>query len=435
VAISRRPGRQKKHDPVSPASQTADSWKRSALGIAFVAVGLLGRASIDKLLALRAASESIALWAQLQSIVDLVGGVVLAGIGTGLTVLVSRSETNEERIGLLYSALRLGLRLALPFAMALAVLGTFGPLWTGAERMAPFMVVAAAVVGLASVIPGLVNAFWLGEQRRGRTLVLATATQGSVIIAGLLAPPGVMLPAMLLALMLPALALAAGILRRGSLNTEDTRGTDRALLRYLLPGLSIGILSPLSMLLIRGLAAHAMTWQDVARMQAVWRASDWNTTIAGAGLYLFFLPRFSRAVESGRLPEELRRTVRWLLAPCALALLALALLQQRILPALYDDSFIVSPIAAALFYAGDMIRILSWVFLYALYALRRTVLIALGELFSLPLFALMLALVGEELTLEIAAALWLLAYAIYAAFNAWGAGLSSGRTRQPRSHR
>ena len=416
------------HDvPIGLEAGDRTAWKRTALGIAFVAVGLLGRATIDKLIALRAAPESVVLWAQLQSIVDLVCGVVLAGLGTGLTVLISRSETTEERIGLLYSALRQGLRLALPFAIALAALGAFGSTCAGGERMAPFMAVAAAMVGLASVIPGLMNAFWLGEQRRGPTFLLAAATYGPVIIVGLLAPPGVMLSAMLLAFMLPALALGAGILGGGSVGSRDNAANDRALLRYLLPGLSIGIMSPLSLLFIRGLAAHAMSWQDVARMQAVWRASDWVTTLAAAALYLFFLPRFSRAVQGGRLAKELRRTVARLLLPAALALVALALLQQRILPALYDDSFIVSPMATALFYSGDMVRIISWVFLYALYALRRTILIAIGELFSLPFFALLLALAGKALSLETAGALWLFAYLAYAGFNAWAALRESQR--------
>jgi O-antigen/teichoic acid export membrane protein len=397
------------------------SWKRTALGIAFVVIGLLGRALIDKLIALRGTPETVAVWAQLQSIVDLVCGVVLAGIGTGLSVLISRSETTDERVGLLNSALRLGLAIALPFALALAILGMFLSGWAGGDRMVPAVIVVAAGVGWLSVIPGLMNAFWLGEQRRGPMFLLAAVTNGLVVIAGLLAPPGVMLQSMLLAFLLPVAALGSGFLKRGERSRPKVRDSanDHALLRYLLPGLSIGIMSPLSWLFIRGFAAQAMSWQDVARMQALSRVSDWVTALAAAALYLFFLPRFSRAVANGLLPHELRRTAARVLIPSGVALLGLALLQQRILPALYDDSFIVSPAAAMLFYAGDMLRIISWVFLYALYALRRTALIAVGEFFSLPLFALLLALTSEGLTLEIAGALWVLTYFSYAGFNAW----------------
>ncbi len=404
-----------------PNVTTGSSLKRTTLGVAFVAIGLVGRALIDKLIALRGGPETVALWAQLQSIVDLVCGVVLAGIGTGLSVLVSQSETTEERIGLLNSAWRLGLAIALPFALALAVVGLFLSGWAGGERLAPPVIVVATGVGWLSVITGLTNAFWLGEQRRGPIFLLAAVTNGLVVIAGLLAPPSVMLQSMLLAILQPVVVLSSRFLKRGERSPPKVRhsANDRALLRYLLPGLSIGIMSPLSWLFIRGFAAQAMSWQDVARMQALSRVSDWVTAVAAAALYLFLLPRFSKAVANGLLPHELRRTAARVLIPSAVALLSLALLQQRILPALYDDGFVVSPAAAMLFYAGDMLRIISWVFLYALYALRRTALIAAGEFLSLPLFALFLVLAGEGLTLESAGALWLLTYLTYAGFNAW----------------
>ena len=45
--------------------------------------------------------------------------------------------------------------------------------------------------------------------------------------------------------------------------------------------------------------------------------------------------------------------------------------------------------------------------------------IAVGEFFSLPLFAALLAAWGDGLTLERAGLSWLLSYAAYAGFNYW----------------
>jgi O-antigen/teichoic acid export membrane protein len=64
-------------------------------------------------------------------------------------------------------------------------------------------------------------------------------------------------------------------------------------------------------------------------------------------------------------------------------------------------------------------RIASWIPLFALYAMRRTRAIALGELFSLPLFVLLLGGIGKALTLESAGAAWLASYAVYLVFNLW----------------
>jgi hypothetical protein len=55
----------------------------------------------------------------------------------------------------------------------------------------------------------------------------------------------------------------------------------------------------------------------------------------------------------------------------------------------------------------------------SLYAMRRTNAIAIGELFSLPLFALLLASAGERLSLQLAGGLWLASFAVYCAFNVW----------------
>jgi hypothetical protein len=46
---------------------------------------------------------------------------------------------------------------------------------------------------------------------------------------------------------------------------------------------------------------------------------------------------------------------------------------------------------------------------------------AIGELLSLPLFALLVALAGRDLSLELAGGCWLAAYIAYGAFNFWAA--------------
>jgi hypothetical protein len=67
------------------------------------------------------------------------------------------------------------------------------------------------------------------------------------------------------------------------------------------------------------------------------------------------------------------------------------------------------------------VRIVAWLPLFALYALRRTRAIAVGELLSLPLFAALVVSAGSNLTLELAGGFWLAAYVAYGAFNFWAA--------------
>jgi O-antigen/teichoic acid export membrane protein len=192
-----------------------------------------------------------------------------------------------------------------------------------------------------------------------------------------------------------------------------------ALRRYILPGLAIGILSPASLLAARALVAEALSWQDAGVLQALWRVSEWIWGFASGVLSVLYFARMSAAYPRGGLERVTRLATRSVLLPAALFFVLLFAFHAPVLAALYDARFSVSPLAAALFFAGSLARIASWIPLYALYAMSRTRAIAVGEVLSLPLFVALLAACGNRLTLELAGAAWLLSFLAYAAFNYW----------------
>lgn len=363
------------------------------------------------MLALRGGGEAVALWAQLGSVVDLVAGIALAGIGGGLTVLVAQAPEPEGRRDFLRHALRIGL--AVSIAPALAVLAGAALVDTG---MPPLTVAAAALAGCIVVIPGMLNSYWLGRERRDAQLLLAMASALVAVTAAVLAPPGRLLECLLAAQAAPALALLL-VWRPRAQPREPAQAA--ALRRYILPGIAIGILGPASLLAARALVAQALSWHDAGVLQALWRVSEWIWGIAGGVLSVLYFAQMSAAYPRGELGRVTRAVARTVLIPAALLFALLFALHVPLLAALYDESFKVSRSAAALFFAGGVLRIASWIPLYALYAMSRTRLIAAGELFSLPLFAALLAAWGESLTLERAGLSWLLSYAAYACFNYW----------------
>jgi O-antigen/teichoic acid export membrane protein len=104
----------------------------------------------------------------------------------------------------------------------------------------------------------------------------------------------------------------------------------------------------------------------------------------------------------------------------AIAVFAVLFLAHRpLLAALYGPGFGATDGAAALLFTGSAVRIASWIPLFALYAMRRTPAITIGELLSLPLFSVLLLIFKNDLSLEIVGALWTAAYAAYGAFNFW----------------
>jgi hypothetical protein len=70
------------------------------------------------------------------------------------------------------------------------------------------------------------------------------------------------------------------------------------------------------------------------------------------------------------------------------------------------------------FMLGCWLRIASWLFLFGLFATHRTRLIIAGEIFSLPLYASLLWLFADGMTLERSAILYLVSYLVYLIFNA-----------------
>ena len=202
-------------------------------------------------------------------------------------------------------------------------------------------------------------------------------------------------------------------------------------MRYLPAGVAIGILSPASLLLARGGVAGALSPHDAGVMQALWRSSEWITGVAAGVLSVWFFPKLSARHGSPGFRGELLRALTTVLVAAAAAISLLAFFQQEILATMYDSTFIASDRAAMLFFLGDWVRIGSWVFLYALFAMRRAMLIAVGEIFSLPLFALLLHFFAAGISLERIGLLYFLTYLGYFAFNLTAA-LSGVKPPEPR---
>lgn len=349
---------------------------------------------------MRGGGELVALWAQLASVIELVSGVALSGLGAGLAVLVAQAAP-ERRPALLHEALRTGLAVGLPAGIAVAAF---------AHQYA-----LACLAGWAAIAAGMLNAYWLGQEQRTRMLALAAGTALLALAAAAVAPRGRVPELLLAAHAAPMLLLL--FLRRAP--QAAPRPERQALRRYLLPGLAIGVLSPGSLLAVRALVADTLSWHAAGELQALWRAGDWIAGFAWGVMSLIYLPRFAAAQRDGTLAAAVRRALPAVLLPAAALLAALAVAHRPLLAALYDESFAASDAAAALVFGGSLVRIASWIPLTALYAMRRTRAIALGELLSLPLFALLVALSGAHLTLELAGALWLASFAAYCAFNFW----------------
>jgi PST family polysaccharide transporter len=399
-----------------------------------ILVDLMGRAGLDKVLALAGGPTMVALWAQLQSVIELVSAVTIAGVLQGLTVLVTQVNTSRDERSLLRDALKLALGTSLAVALIVALASPELTVWLTRGRVETGLFVLAALAGCISVVPATLNAYWLGKHQQQRMLGLALLS--SVIL--LLVAGGawfgfplrglIWVQTLLLAIFGLVVWQYLRKLSQPKEEHEDAREYFRKLARFVPVGLAIGIMSPVSMLLVRSMLSGSISWNEVGFLQALWRSAEWVTATAAGVLSLIFLPRFSSTYGSARFRHEILRAGVMVLIPAGFLLLLIYFNQRFMLALLYDTRFVVSNQTAALIMLGSWIRIASWLFLFGLFSAHRTGLIIAGEILSLPLYALLLWLFADGMTLERTAWLYFASYFVYLVFNASALLYSSRRT-------
>ena len=406
--------------PIPAPSDTAPRRRQLARllpALGFVLTGLAGRALIDKLLALRGGAELVAHWAQVNSLAEMVAGVTLAGIGIGLTGRVAGVAPYHQR-RLLGDALRLGLTLSGACFGVLALLAVSGllPLLLPAHLVS--LVLPALAVGGIGVAPGLFVAWLLGRARPGRAIVVVAAQLSVPLLALWLAPPAAELSYLLGGQALFG-TVATLLLIIDSRSAKEPLPAGHGLRPFVAAGIAIGILSPAAMAIARLEIAASASWEAVGAVQALWRSSEWITAVAAGLLNAYFLPRLAAAKSAPAFAAELRSAAKQVLRPALLALCVLWLLLPQVLALLYREGFPVGRLDALPFFAGDALRMLSWIFLFGLFARGAGWAVTAGELLSLPLFAALLVLLPGALSLPAIGVAWMLAYAVYAGFNYW----------------
>jgi hypothetical protein len=287
----------------APASAVVRGPAQLAPALGFVLTGLLGRALIDKALALRGGAELVAHWAQVGSLADIVAGVALAGIGIGLTGRVAGVAPCHQR-RLLGEALRLGLLLSticLLIAAGLALAGSFAllpPLQAG-------LLLPALGTGWLSVAPGLLIAWLLGRGEPGRATAAIAALLAAPLLALCFATPGAELQVLLGTQAALGLAVTLFLLG-GEGSWREALGDGHGLRPFIVAGIAIGILSPAATAIARLQIASAASWEIAGAVQALWRSSEWITAIAAGLLNAHFLPRLAATRDAAGFSAELR---------------------------------------------------------------------------------------------------------------------------------
>jgi O-antigen/teichoic acid export membrane protein len=425
------------------------------LALTTLIVSISGRTLLDMALSHFSGPATIARWAQLSSLIDLTSAVACAGLSPGVTVLVARASNLDVQSMILRTSVMLGLAcsaLTLAGMIGVATMVDFAGFQNvGAHIQVlndPTLRWTVFLVGIFAATPVLAMQAWQSQGNPKRSCWLTLAGSTMTVTAAVMSPYlldatglriGTLAPLMvLLAAMTISVPLTVWYSSQSWRPMMHNSGQFKALLTFLPAGLSIGLLSPLSLIAARELMGVALGWDAVASVQAIWRCADWVAAFVSGMLSLVFLPRMSRAISACKsereselglkrgsahaLWREIGAAIRWLWIPAAVILGAMIWAGPQWLVGLFGLSVVPEPAVFSTFLVGEWLRMGSWILLYGLFATGSQRVIAVGELCSLPLFAGLLWfvwLLRAKLSLQDAAWAYFIAYVGYLVFNCW----------------
>lgn len=381
-----------------------------ALAIVVILIGVVGRAIIDSLVMRSAGAEGLGALSQLASMMTMIGDVSLAGIGVAL-ISESARRPMINGPGLLRGAMFACLALS-----GLATLVVVPIYLLVVELPAPYRseVPFAGLAGWMSLSTGMLATFLTATRRYRGAIAWSVGSAFPPVLMILLAPTPSPIRDVLIGFGVSGLAAVVGIL----IWTRRCLDADLSWLwRFAPSGIAIGFLSPLSMVLARSEIALHADWGVVAQATALWRVNEITVALAFGVLSLQWLPAFSVAAPAGTLWTAVRAAAMHVVLPAAIATLAIACAVPWIVDLLYRGQLEISMAAAVPLLAGDFLRIVSWLFLFGLYASGKARAVLIGEFMSVPLFAALVYLTAP-LTIEGIGIAWSAAFLAYAAFNA-----------------
>lgn len=406
---------------LTPKKSIVKSLRYALVIFLLASWGPLYRSVLDKLWMHSDGLSLVGQWAQFQTLADLIGAPVAAGIGIGLTILTAQTDAPLQRC-LLITSCALGLLITLPLLVLVLLFHEHIARWAQLPTVHHQELFIAALGGWLSTIALQISAYLLGKEQHLKALFIMVVSNLPALLAlsaGIKLMQSNLIEVTLLASVFSGLIFSIWLvvnvfhmLKAYPQSRAHLVNATLKLKKFIGAGFAVGILTPLSVMIARSTIASDLDWNSVGIATALWRASDWILCAAQAVLYFHFLPLLSKNTD-GALHSRLNKVIIQVFIPSAVAFLLLFIARQAIFSFLYSGQLAVDWTVCLLFWSGDAMRVLAMIFLLALYILHRTKTISMVELFSQPLLAILLTLGAANSLVWIGAA-HLFTYIIYA---------------------
>jgi O-antigen/teichoic acid export membrane protein len=370
---------------------------------------------IAKVVAIHTGPSGIAVLGQVQSLVGALNGLVAAPASGVVRYTAQNQRAGPDSCAPWWKAALkwhvMLLAAVIPIACVFAKPLAF---WVFGNENYFWLVVMAALALPLSAANSLAGSVMNGQQQYRRFIGLGMA---SVIVATLLMVllvmqanlKGAMIAAVLFS-GISGLIMVAGSIKEPWFRLKYWWGdTNKARLKdiagYVAMAATSALTLPLALLMVRNILADKVGWEQAGHWQAVWKISEVYLGVITMALSTYFLPRLASLEGAGAILNEIETTAKIVMPIVALLAIAVYLLRDVAIGLVFTEAFRPARDLFATQLAGDVLKIMSWLYAYPMLSRGAT-----------------RWFMGTEIVFSLS--LVLLAYVLVAKYGAHGANLA-----------
>ena len=352
--------------------------KTSLLSFIATACRLLSGLVVNKAAAIYLGPMGLALVGQLQNFIQIAMTFAQGGLNTGITKYVAEYKSNENKISLLFStAARISLATSITVGAFLTLLSKMISLYVlkNGEYYYIFMIFGVTIFFfvcnnlLLSVLNGL------KEVKTWTIISISQSFLGLILTTTLIKLMN--LEGVLLALVLnqSATFLVVIMLLKNHSQIKPrlfflkcSNEEAKKLAKYSLMTLSSAIVIPISHFSVREYLGKTLSWEEAGYWQAICYISNMYLMVVTTTLSTYYLPRLSEISCKHKLRVEIFSACKIVLPTILIASSFVFFLRDFIILLLFSPDFLPMRDLFLWQLAGDVVKLLAWLFAYVMLA-------------------------------------------------------------------
>lgn len=189
------------------------------------------------------------------------------------------------------------------------------------------------------------------------------------------------------------------------------------LAKFAMMTITSALLTPLIQIWVRNHLLTKFSWQEVGYWQAVSKVSEAYLMVVIMTISVYYLPKLSSITDKANLKAELVGAFRQIIPFVSIAAAGIYIFRNEITVILFSKDFLAGSYLYGSQLIGDILRISSYIFSYAMIARAMTGLFIISELLFAVMYVVLVKMLTEMYGLSGAVYAFGVSYFIYFAFT------------------